>query len=196
MRRVDAEHAEQLAADDRVHALDVVVDRLADVVEHAGLAGEALRQAQLGGEDAAEVAGLLAVEQRVLPVREAVVERADQLGELGATLDLHEPQRTLADLDDAALGGPPRPLDQRWDLGRLHAAVDHLEGGLARDLASDRVHRPQRRLVLLGVDAELGAGLLGDHGERREHALLRRARRGPRARSGEILGALSTLDAS
>ena len=184
---IDAEHPKQLAADDRVHPFDVVVDRLADVVEHAGLAGEALGQAQLGGEHAAEVAGLLAVQERVLPVREAVVQGAHQLGELGTALDLHLPERALADLDHPALGRAARPLDQRRDLGRLHAAVDDLERGLARDLASDRIDGPQRRLVLLGVDAELGAGLLGDHGERREHALpgvvvepLERERRHPR----------------
>ena len=118
------------------------------------------------------MAGLLAMEERVLPVGEAVVERAHQLGELGTALDLHHPQRSFADLDDPALGRPARLLDHRRDLGCLHAAVDDLEGGLARDLAPDRVHGPQRRLVLLGVDAELGAGLLGDDRERREQALL------------------------
>ena len=66
--RVDPEHPEQLAADDRVHALDVVVHGLADVVEHAGLASEALGQAQLGGQDPTEMPGLLAVQQRVLAV--------------------------------------------------------------------------------------------------------------------------------
>ena len=95
-----------------------------------------------------------------------MVEGAHQLGELGTTLDLHDPQRALTDLDDAALGRPARPLDQRWDLGRLQPAVDDLESSLARDLASDRVDGPQRCLLLLRVDAELRAGLLRDHGER------------------------------
>jgi len=46
-----------------------------------------------------------------------------------------------------------------------------LESGLARDLAPDRIHGPERRLLLLGVDAELRTGLLRDHRQRREHAL-------------------------
>ena len=143
--------------------------------------------------------GLLAVEEGVLAVGEAVVERAHQLGELGATLDLHEPERALADLHDAALGRPARPLDQRRHLGRLDAPVHHLEGCLARDLASDRIHGPERRLVLLGVDAELGAGLLRDHRQRREHALLgvvvetlERERRDPRC--AVDVGRVLTLD--
>jgi hypothetical protein len=36
---IDSQHPQKLAPDDRVHTLDVVVDRLADVVEHARLAG-------------------------------------------------------------------------------------------------------------------------------------------------------------
>jgi hypothetical protein len=118
------------------------------------------------------MAGLLAVEERVLPVREAVVERADQFGKLRSSLDLHEPERTLTDLHDTALRRPACFLDQRRDLGRLHAPVHHLERGLTRDLATDRIDRPERRLVLLGVDAELGTRLLCDDRERREQALL------------------------
>ena len=95
-----------------------------------------------------------------------MVQRSHQLGELGATLDLHEPQGALADLHDAALGRPPRLLDQRGNLGRLDAAVDHLQSGLTRDLAPDRVHRAERGLVLLGVDTELGARLLCDDRQR------------------------------
>ena len=85
---------------------------------------------------------------------------------------------------------------QRRDLGRLDAPVDDLEGGLARDLAPDRVDGPERRLVLLVVDAELRAGLLGDDSEAPRGPAPGRGRRVLRGRTGEMRGALSTFEAS
>jgi len=168
---VDAEDTEQLSADEGVDSLDVMVDRLADVVQHPRLASEVLGQPELGGENAAEVTGFLAVQERVLPVGEAVVQRPDQFRELRPSLDLHHPECTLSHLHHLALRGAPGLLDQRWDLGRLDAAVHDFERSLAGDLAPDGIDGAERRLVLLVVDPEFGAGLLGNHGERRQHAL-------------------------
>ncbi len=128
-----------------------------------------------------------------------MVQRSHQLRELRTALDLHEPERALAHFHHLALGGAPRLLDQRWDLGRLEAPVHHLERCLPGDLASDRVHRPERRLVLLVVDAEFRACLLRDDGQRREDAFLRVVvealeREGRHARRAVDVGRVLPLD--
>ncbi len=188
---VGAEDAQQLAADDGVRTLDVVVDGFADVVEHPRLARDRLRHAELGGEDAADVTGLLAVEQRVLTVREAVVQRADQLGQLGPALHLHLPQGLLAELAHAGGQRPAGAQQQRRHVGGLELAVDHLERGLPGHLAADRVHAAERRLGSILVDAEVHAGVVGDHRQRAQQAfaavlveLLERDRCGSRSAVG------------
>src|SRR5450755_4561692 len=99
----NAEYSQQLAADDGVHTFDIVVDRLADVVQHSCLTRERLRQTEFRRNHPAQMPGLLAVQQRVLSVRKAVMERADQFSEFRTPFDLHQPQRTLTDLDHLSL---------------------------------------------------------------------------------------------
>ena len=148
-----------------------MVHRLADVMEGPRLARGGLGQAQLGSQDAAEVAGLLAVQQRVLTVGEAVVEDPEQLGELRAPLHRHLPEGALPELGDG--GGEPATgaQDEGRDVRRLEAAVEHLERGLPGDLPPHRVEAAQGRLPPLVVDPEVGPGGLRDHLEGGEDPL-------------------------
>ena len=66
-------------ADGGVRALDLMVDRLADVVEQAADLGGLDVGAQLRGDDRREVARLDAVEEHVLAVAGAVLEPAERL---------------------------------------------------------------------------------------------------------------------
>ena len=63
-------------------ALDLVVDRLADVVQQPGPLGLFDVEAQLCGHDAAEEGNLQGVLQYVLAVAGAVLQLADQLEQL------------------------------------------------------------------------------------------------------------------
>jgi hypothetical protein len=197
--RVRAQQREQLAADDRVRALDVVVDGLADVVQQSRGARVGGIHAQLGGEHGAEVPGLLAVEQRVLSVRETVMQGAEQLGHLGAAGDAHFPHRPLAQIGDPAGQAGAGLQQQRGHLLGAQAALQHLQRRLAGHLAADGVERAQGGLVALGVDAEVGAGVGGHRAERIEQALARllgQRLQGERAaaRGGVDVGAVLALD--
>ena len=72
-----------LGADGRVRALDLVVDRLADVVQQAAHLGDLDVGADLGRDDRGEVARLDRVVEHVLAVARAVLEPAEQLDDLG-----------------------------------------------------------------------------------------------------------------
>ena len=70
-------------ADGGVRALDLVVDRLADVVEQAAHLGDLDVGADLGGDDRGQAAGLDDVVEHVLAVAGPELEPAEQLDDLG-----------------------------------------------------------------------------------------------------------------
>ena len=75
--------ARHLGRDDGVRALDLVGDRLADVVQQRRPAGRLLAGAQLGGHDRRQVGALDRVLEHVLAVAGAVVQPAQHLDQLG-----------------------------------------------------------------------------------------------------------------
>src|SRR5690606_8947062 len=89
--------AGELRADQRVAALDLVGQRLADVVQQRAPLGDVHREPQLARHDPREVRGLDQVLQDVLPVGRAVPQLAEQRDQLRMHVgdaDLH--QRVLA----------------------------------------------------------------------------------------------------
>ena len=70
-------------ADGGVRALDLVVDRLADVVEEAAHLGDLDVGADLGGDDRGQVAGLDDVVEHVLAVARPELEPAERLDDVG-----------------------------------------------------------------------------------------------------------------
>src|SRR2546421_2661294 len=132
---------EELAADDRVRPLDLVIDRLADVVQEAGALHRLRVVPRFRREHPGDVRDLDRVTQHVLAVRGAEVQPSEELYEIRV-----EP--TDADLVDRCLG---RFLHDLVDLGasfanhlldacRVNSTVDErtLESAL-RDLATDRI---------------------------------------------------------
>ena len=87
-----------------VRAVDLVVDRLADVVQQAGALGDLDVGAELGGHDAGEVGDLDGVVQDVLAVARAELEAAEDLDELGRhAVDVGVEAGLLAGLFDRGL---------------------------------------------------------------------------------------------
>ena len=74
--------AGEVAADERVRALDLVRDRLADVVQQGGAAGGLRRGAELVGHHRREVRALDRVREHVLAVGRAVLEAAEEPDQL------------------------------------------------------------------------------------------------------------------
>src|SRR5437588_4246026 len=153
---------EELAPDHRVRPLDLVVDRLADVVEQTRALHRLRVVAGLRGENPRDVRDLDRVTQDVLAVRRTEVQPAKKLHQIRM-------QATDPDLVDGGLG---RLLPDLVDLGarlrdhlldprRVDPAIDEqtLEGAL-RDLAADRVESGDddgfRRVVDDQVDAREG----------------------------------------
>ena len=83
-------------ADGGVRPLDLVVDRLADVVQQAADLGGLDVGAELRRHDRREVARLDAVDEHVLAVARAVLEPAEQLDELGREARARRPRRPPA----------------------------------------------------------------------------------------------------
>src|SRR3989441_6389851 len=151
---------EELAADDRVRTLDLVVDGLADVVEQSRALHRLRVVASLGCEHPRDVRHLDGVAEHVLSVRGAEMQPPEQLHEVrmqSADADLvHSGLRGLLhDLVD--LG--PRLRDHLFDARRVDAPVDEqpLERAL-RDLAADRVETRDDDRLWRVVDDEVDAG--------------------------------------
>ncbi len=130
-----------LGADLGVRALDLVVDRLAHVVEQAAHLGRLHVEAQLGGDDGRQAARLDGVDEHVLAVAGAVLEAAQELD------DLRGQGRNAGVVDGLLAGLAHHEVDLRTSLGDdlldasgVDAAVGHELGqGQAGDLAADRV---------------------------------------------------------
>ena len=75
--------AREVAADERVRALDLVRDGLADVVQQRGAARGLGRGAELVGHHRGEVGALDRVREHVLAVARAVLQAAEDADQLG-----------------------------------------------------------------------------------------------------------------
>jgi hypothetical protein len=92
--------ARHIGPDQRVAALDLVGQRLADVVQEGAPLDHRPVQAQFGGHDPGDVRGLQQVLEHVLPVAGAVAQPTHQHHEFRVQVgDAH--------LDQRVLGGPP-----------------------------------------------------------------------------------------
>ena len=152
--------ARDVGADDGVRALDLVGQRLADVVQQRGAARLLLVEAQLGRHGAADEGGFDRVHEHVLGVAVAVLQHAEQLDQLG----MHAVD---ADLEDRLLAGLAHALLDRF-LGLAHHLLDAagvdaavrdqaLERALG-DLAPDRVEARHDHRFRRVVDDEVDAG--------------------------------------
>ena len=158
-RLVLAVAAHELAADQGVRALDLVRDRLADVVQQGGAARGLHRRAQLLGHHRGELRGLDQVVEDVLAVAGAELELAEHLRQLGVeAVDLGLEHGALALLGDDEVDLALRLLVGLLAQRRVDAPVgDQLLERQARDLAPHAVeareHDRGRRLVDDQVDA-------------------------------------------
>ena len=136
--------AREVAADQRVRALDLVRDGLADVVQQRGAARGLGRGAELVGHHRGEVGALDRVREHVLAVARAVLQAAEDLRELGVeALDVGVEARLLAGLGDVALQLGLGLVVGLLDPGRMDAAV--LEQLLERHAARSRGGRRRSR---------------------------------------------------
>ena len=88
--------AGEVAADERVRALDLVRDRLADVVQQRGAARGLRARAELVGHHRGEVRALDRVREHVLPVAGAEPQPAEDLDELGVERPGRWPRSTAS----------------------------------------------------------------------------------------------------
>ncbi len=130
-----------LGPDRGVRSLDLVVDRLADVVEQAAHLGDLDVGADLGRDDRGEMARLDDVVEHVLAVARAVLEPAEELDDLGGQArDAGLVGGLLAGLADDEVDLGAGLGDDLLDAARVDAAVrDELGDGDPGDLAADRV---------------------------------------------------------
>ena len=152
--------AGQVAADERVRALDLVADGLADVVQQRGAAGGLGRRAELLGHHRGQVGALDRVREHVLAVARAVLEAAEDADQLGVqALDVGVQRGLLAGLDDVGLELGLGLVVGLLDPGRVDAAVgEQLLQRHAGDLAADAVEAGQDHGVRRVVDDEVDAG--------------------------------------
>src|SRR6185437_142343 len=152
--------AGDLRADQRVAALDLVGERLADVVQHRAALEQYRVDPQLAGHHARDVGRLDQVPEHVLPVGGAVAEAAEEADEFGvhvgeAQLDqgvLAGPLAQLLDLGLAALVGVLDPL-------RVDAPVgDETFQGKPADFPPYRVKAGEQDGFRRVVDDEVDAG--------------------------------------
>ncbi len=149
----------EVGADDGVRALDLVVDRFAEVVQKAGALGRGLVEAELGGHDAAERGDLDGVREDVLAEGGAVAQRAQGLHELGVqVVDAGVEGGLLAGLADALVDEGLGLLVELLDAGGVDAAVgDEVLERDAGGLAANGVEARQRHGLGGVVDDERDA---------------------------------------
>jgi hypothetical protein len=143
-----------------VGALDLVGERLADVVQEPAALGELHVHPQLGGHDAGQVRGLDEVAQHVLAVGGAVLEPAEHAHQLGVEVgDADLQAGVLAGAADLALHLLPGAVVGLLDAGGVDAAVgDQLLQGEAADLAPHRVEAGQQHRLGGVVDDQVDPG--------------------------------------
>ena len=168
------ELARHRRTDGGVRALDLLVDRLADVVQQAGAARQLDVEPELAGHDAGEEADLDRVRQQVLRVRRAELEPADRAHQLGMHLVQAEVEHRLlagvltVRLDlvgalghdlldargmDAPVGDEPRQR-QLGDLApqRIEAADDDRLGRVVDDEVDARRRLERADVATLAAD--------------------------------------------
>ena len=152
--------AGDLRPDQRVAALDLMGQRLADVVQHRAALHQHRVHAELAGHHAGDVGGLDQVLEHVLAVRGAVAEPAEQVGELGMQVgdgQVHE--RVLARLDAELLDLRLAPLVGLLDALRVDPPVqDQPLQGQPAHLPAYRVEAGQQHRLRRVVDDQVDAG--------------------------------------
>ena len=151
---------QQLATDDRVRPLDLVVDRFPDVVQEAGTLHGLLVVSGLRREHPRDVGDLDRVAENVLSERRAEVEPAEVLHEVRMECpDANLVDRGLAGFLHRLVDLGPRAPDRFLDARRMDPAVDQeaLEGPL-RDLAPDRVETRDDHGLRRVVDDDVDPG--------------------------------------
>jgi hypothetical protein len=150
----------EVAAHERVRALDLVRDGLADVVQQRRPAGGLGRGAELVGHHRGQMGALDRVGEHVLPVRRPVLEPPERLREVGVeALDVGVEARLLARLGDVALELGLRLVVGLLDPGRVDAPVlQQLLEREPRDLPPDPVEAREDDRVGRVVDDEVDAG--------------------------------------
>ena len=93
-----------VGTDDRVRSVELVGERLADVVQQRRPAGDLDVEAQLGGQHSAKEPRLHTVLPLILRVAGSEVEPADQLDDVGVrAVELQHGKTTLPEIDDLAI---------------------------------------------------------------------------------------------
>ena len=147
-------------ADVDVRALDLVIERLADVVEQAGAAGHGGIKPQLGGHDAGQEGHLQRMVEHVLAVAGAVTQTPQQLDQLGMdAVHAGFDDGALAFLLDGGVHLAARLLDRLFNARGVDAAVRNqaLQRN-ARHLAAHRLEAGERDGLRCIVDDEIDAG--------------------------------------
>ena len=152
--------AREVAADERVRALDLVRDGLADVVQQRGAAGGLGRGAELVGHHRRQVGALDRVGEHVLAVAGAELQAAEEAHQLGVeAADVGVEAGLLARLDHVALELGLGLVVGLLDPRRVDAPVlQQLLERHAGDLAPHAVEAGQDHRVRRVVDDEVDAG--------------------------------------
>src|SRR5579875_1238928 len=152
--------ARELAAHERVWTLDLMRDRLADVVQKRGAARGLGTRAQLLGHQRSQPRDLHRVRQHVLTVAGAEAQLAEQLDELRMdALHARLHHRLLPELHDVGLKLGLRLVVHLLDPRRMDATVlEQLLEREPRDLPADAVEAREHHRSRGIVDDEVNAG--------------------------------------
>src|SRR6185295_9562228 len=152
--------AQQVDAELEMGAVHLAVDRLADVVEDAGPAGDLDVRLELGRHGAGQERHLAAVVEDVLAVRRPIAEASEQLDQLGVEIrDAELEDRRLALLEGLLLELRLDLLDHLFDARRMDPAVD--DQAFERDpgdLAAERIEAREDDRLGRVVDDQVDAG--------------------------------------
>ena len=150
----------QVDADLHMAALDLMVDRFADVMQQAGAARGYGVDAQFAGHHAGDVRDLNRMLQHVLAVAGAVAQAAERFDQLGMdAVDTGFKGGAFALGFDDLLHLTAGFFHHFLDACRMDASIhDQLFQAQARDLAAHRVERGKRNGLRRVVDDQVHAG--------------------------------------
>ena len=116
--------AGKISADNGMRSLNLVVNRLADIVEKTGALGKRRVETELGSHDAAKLRNLLGVRENILSKGSAVTESAERLHDLGVKImDPSVEGCLFASLLNPLLHESLRLLIHLLDAGGVNAAI-------------------------------------------------------------------------
>ena len=143
-----------------VRSLDLVVDRLADVVQQTGALCQGGVDTQLARHHAGEICHLDRMVEHVLTVAGAVAQSAQQLDKLGMdVVDTQLQYRVLALALDGRVDLTTRFFDRLFDPGGMNTSVrDQALQRDTRHLAAHRLKAGQRDRLGRVVDDQIDAG--------------------------------------